>query len=169
MNSSYWAPTHREPPEREDALVDEVLLSQTGDDGYPGDAAPSDSWPGFAPGTRGILNALSGEYCDWSGLVDVDPKPPVLWTHGTADIVIADGSAWEIGTLGSMGAVPGWPGEQHFPPQQMVTQIRDLLQRYEQAGGRVVTELFEGSGHFPVADAPERWRTTFLDFLASAA
>jgi pimeloyl-ACP methyl ester carboxylesterase len=168
MNSAYWTPTHREPPEREDVLVDEVLLSVTGDDGYPGDATPSDSWPGFAPGTRGILNALSGRYCDWSGLVDVDPKPPVLWTHGSADVVIADGSAWEIGTLGSMGAVPGWPGEQEFPPQQMVTQIREVLRRYEQDGGRVVTEVFEGSGHFPVADAAERWRATFLEFLASA-
>ena len=168
MNSSYWTPTHREPPEREDVLVEEVLLSQTGDDGYPGDATPSDRWPGFAPGTRGILNALSGRYCDWSGIVDVDRKPPVLWTHGTADIVIADGSAWEMGTLGSMGAVPGWSGAQEFPPQPMVSQIREVLQRYEAAGGRVVTESFEGSGHFPVADAAERWRTTFLDFLASA-
>ena len=36
LNSAYWTPTHREPPEREDALVDEILLSQTGEDGYPG-------------------------------------------------------------------------------------------------------------------------------------
>ena len=80
----------------------------------------------------------------------------------------SDGSAWEMGTLGSIGAVPGWPGAQEFPPQPMVTQIREVLQRYEAAGGRGVTESFEGSGHFPVADAAERWRATFLDFLASS-
>ena len=167
MNSSYWSPTHREPPEREEVLLEEILRSQTGDDGYPGDSAPSPHWPGFAPGTRGILNALSGRYCDWSGLVEVDPQPPVLWTHGTADIVIADGSPWEMGTLGQIGAVPGWPGPQDYPPQQMVTQIRDLLEAYQQRGGRAVIEMFEGSGHFPVLDAADRWRTTFLDFLGS--
>src|SRR5437588_9344241 len=33
INSSYWAGTHREPKEREDMLVEEVLKSVTGDDG----------------------------------------------------------------------------------------------------------------------------------------
>jgi hypothetical protein len=23
-----------------------------------------------------------------------------VWTHGTADVVVADGAAWEVGTLG---------------------------------------------------------------------
>ena len=97
----------------------------------------------MAPGTRGILNALSGKYCDWSGIVDLDPKPPVLWTHGSGDIVIADGSAWELGTLGSAGVVEGWPGAEVFPPQPMVAQIREVLERYADAGGRVRTEVFE--------------------------
>jgi len=167
LNSSYWALTHREPKEREDMLVGEILKSVTGEDGYPGDLAPSANWPGIAPGTRGILNALAGKYCDWSGIVGIDPKPSVLWTHGTADIVIADGSAWEMGTLGKMGVVPGWPGEEVFPPQPMVSQIRAVLERYRDAGGRVEMEMFEGSGHFPVADAADRWREVFLDFLAS--
>ena len=167
MRASYWAPTHQEPAEREDALVDEVLKSATGEDGYPGDAVPSRNWPGVAPGRRGILNALSPKYCDWSGIVGVDPKPPVLWTHGTNDVVIADGSAWEMGTLGKMGHVPGWPGEEAFPPQPMVSQTRAVLDRYRTAGGRVEEEAFEGSGHFPPIDAAERWRAVFFGFLAS--
>lgn len=167
MNSSYWAPTHREPPEREEILLDEVLLSVTGDDGYPGDFTPSENWPGVAPGARGILNALSGKYSDWSGIVGIDPKPPVLWTHGSADIVIADGSAWEMGTLGQAGLVPGWPGAEVFPPQLMVTQIRDVLESYRAAGGQVVTEMFEGSGHAPQFDAAEAWSEAFFEFLAS--
>ena len=168
MNTSYWSPQHREPPDREEILLGEILKSQTGDDGYPGDLVVSENWPTVAPGTRGILNALSPKHCDWSGIVALDPKPPVLWTHGTADIVVADGAAWEIGTLGKLGAVPGWPGEDAFPPQPMVTQIRDVLERYRDAGGRVVMEMFEGSGHFPAIDARERFAAVFFGFVAAA-
>jgi pimeloyl-ACP methyl ester carboxylesterase len=168
MNSSYWSPNHREPREREDLLLDEILKSQTGDDGYPGDSATSENWPGMAPGTRGILNALSPKHCKWTGIVSLDRKPPVLWTHGTADIVVADGAAWEMGTLGKMGAVPGWPGDDAFPPQPMVSQIRDVLERYRAAGGRVEIEMFEGSGHFPAIDARERFAEVFFGFVGSA-
>jgi pimeloyl-ACP methyl ester carboxylesterase len=168
MNSSYWAPTHREPPEREDILVAEVLLTTTGEGNYPGDSMPSQNWPGFAPGTQGILNALSPKYCNWSGLVDVDPKPPVLWTHGSADIVVADGSVWEVGTLGAAGHVPDWPGADVYPPQPMVGQIRDVLERYREAGGPVRVEMFDGSGHGPHVDACDRWLGVFTEFLAGA-
>ncbi len=168
INTSYWRPEHRETPEREDMLVDEVLKSVTGEDGSPGDLVPSANWPGVAPGTRGILNALSPKYCNWADIVDADPKPPVLWTHGTADIVVADGSAWEMGTLGQMGAVPGWPGAEVFPPQPMVSQIRDVLEAYAARGGRVRSELFEGSGHGPLFDAAERWAQLFWDHVRAS-
>ena len=151
MNSSYWRVGHRESPEREDMLVGEILKSVTGDDGYPGDVGPSEHWPGIAPGTRGILNALSPKYCNWAGIVDLSPKPPILWTHGAQDIVVADGSPWELGTLGSLGVVPGWPGADAFPPQPMVAQIRAVLSEYDARGGRVQMEWFEESGHFPPA------------------
>lgn len=167
MNAAYWAPSHREPAAREDLLVDEILTAVIGVDGYPGDAVASEHWPGVAPGTRGILNALSGKYCDWSGIVALTPKPPILWTQGSADIVIADGSAWEMGSLGKAGLVPGWPGEEVFPPQPMVTQIRAVLERYREAGGRVEMVTLEGSGHTPFIDAPVQWATLFHAFLAS--
>jgi pimeloyl-ACP methyl ester carboxylesterase len=169
LNASYWAPNHREPAEREEELLTEILKSHVGDDGYPGDSTSSPNWPGVAPGTRGILNALSGRYCNWADIVELEPKPPILWTHGGADIVVADGSAWELGTLGKMGAVPGWPGEDVFPPQPMVTQIRTVLERYRDAGGRAQIEIFEGSGHCPAIDAAERWCALFFEFLDSAA
>ena len=167
MNSTYWSASHREPAEREDLLVDEVLKSALGDDGYPGDFTTSSNWPGLAPGSRGILNALAGKYCNWADIVGIDPKPPILWTHGSADIVVADSSAWEMGTLGKMGHVPGWPGEEVYPPQPMVTQIRTVLQRYQAASGRVHMEIFEGSGHGPHFDAAERWSQLFFGFLGS--
>lgn len=168
MRSSYWSPSFTLPADREDVLVDEVLLSVIGDGGYPGDRAASPNWPGFGPGTGGILNALSPKYCRWDAIVGLDPKPPILWTHGTADLVVADGSMLEFGTLGAAGIVPGWPGAEVFPPQPMVTQIRDVLERYAAAGGLVRTEMFDGSGHGPHVDAAEHWLTVFLDFLAGA-
>ena len=167
MNSSYWSASHREPADREDILVDEILKSVVGDDGYPSDFTTSENWPGLAPGTRGILNALSPKYCNWSGIVNLQPKPPVLWTHGTQDIVVADGSAWDMGNLGKLGFVPGWPGEDAYPPQPMVTQIRTVLERYRDAGGQVRMEMFEGSGHGPHVDAADRWKALFFEFLAS--
>ena len=162
-------PGHREPPEREEMLLGEILKSVTGDDGYPGDTATSEHWPGVAPGTRGILNALSPKYCNWAGIVDLDPKPPVLWTHGSAGhrrrrrLAVGDGDA------GQLGVVPGWPGEDAFPPQPMVAQIRAVLERYAARGGRVEMPIFEGSGHFPPIDARERWSARFFGFLESVA
>lgn len=165
LRSAYWAPGHRE--EREDELLDELLKSFVGDDGYPGDSTASEHWPGVAPGARGILNALSPKHCNWTALADLADKPPVLWTHGARDIVVADGSPWEMGMLGSLGAVPGWPGAETFPPQPMVAQIRALLERYRDAGGRVEIEIFEESGHAPFLDASARWSAVFFGFLES--
>lgn len=165
MNSSYWSAKHREPLEREELLLDEVFKTSLGEDGYPGDFTTSENWPGIAPGTRGILNALSGKYCNWSGIVELAPKPPVLWTHGAEDIVVADGSAWDMGTLGQAGLVPGWPGEEVFPPQPMVSQIRSVLQRYAQAGGQLRMEMLDGSAHGPHVDAAARWSELFFSWL----
>jgi pimeloyl-ACP methyl ester carboxylesterase len=113
--------------------------------------------------TRGILNARSPKYTNWAGIADLEPMPPILWTHGAQDIVVADGSPWEMGTLGQLGAVPGWPGAEAFGPQPMVAQIRAVLER---CGARI--EIFEESGHFPPIDAYERWSALFFGFLESA-
>jgi pimeloyl-ACP methyl ester carboxylesterase len=167
MNALYWVPSHREPPDREDMLVAEILKTVIGVENYPGDSVATENWPGMAPGRTGILNALSPRYCDWSDLVELDPKPPVLWTHGRDDLVVADGSRLEFGTLGAAGQVPGWPGQDVYPPQMMITQIRELLERYAAAGGRVRTEMFDGCGHGPHFDGRDRWLDVFTSFLTS--
>ncbi|HEY4420291.1 MAG TPA: alpha/beta hydrolase [Pseudonocardia sp.] len=167
FNAFYVAAGHREPPEREDLLVAEILKTVTSDANYPGDLATSPNWPGMAPGTSGLLNALSPKYCNWAGIVDLDPKPPVLWTHGSSDLVVADGSSLDLGTLGASGAVPNWPGPDVFPPQPMVSQIGEVLERYAEAGGTVRTEFFDGSGHAPHLDAREKWLAVFTEFLTS--
>lgn len=168
INNLYWRPDFRVSPEREDLLVEEILLTAVGEDVYPGDATPSENWPGFAPGVKGILNALSGKYGTWADIVTLDPKPPVLWTHGSADAIVADGAALEMGALGAAGAIPGWPGGEAYPPQPMVTQIRDVLDAYAEAGGQVQTEMFDGAGHSPLFDAQERWCQVVADFLVRA-
>ena len=166
LRSSYWAKDFTVDPEFEQVLLDEVLLSEIGDDGYPGDVSPSENWPGIAPGTGGVLNALSPKYCNWTAIVEIEPKPRVLWTHGSDDIVVANGSPWEMGTLGSLGVVPDCPGPEVFPPQPMVDQIRAVLDEYAARGGSVTSEIFEGSGHAPFIDARDRWQAVFFDFLA---
>jgi pimeloyl-ACP methyl ester carboxylesterase len=165
MNSSFWAATHREPPEREEMLLDEVFKTLIGDDGYPGDMTTSENWPGIAPGTKGILNALSGKYCRWDDIVGISPKPPILWTHGTDDIVVSDASAWDMGNLGKLGVMPDWPGDDVYPPQPMVTQIKTVLDRYAAMGGSVRSEMLEGAGHGPHFDSAERWNSLFFGFL----
>ena len=165
VNSSFWSSEHREAPDREDLLLDEIFKTQLGEDGYPGDLTTSENWPGIAPGTRGILNALSGKYCNWADIVDIEPKPPILWTHGSNDIVVSDTSAWDMGTLGQMGVVPGWPGEEIYPPQPMVTQIRTVLERYAAGGGSVQSEMIEGAAHGPHFDSRETWNGLFFGFL----
>src|SRR5207253_9152375 len=100
-------------------------------------------------------------------IVRFEQKPTLSWTAGNAELVVADGSAWAMGTLGEMGFVPGWAGEEVFPPQPMVTQIRSVLERYRAAGGRVEMEMFDGSGHGPLFDAAQRWSKLFSEFLAS--
>ncbi|HET8739668.1 MAG TPA: alpha/beta hydrolase [Acidimicrobiia bacterium] len=169
MNSSYWSTEHREPKEREDVLLEEVFKTVIGDGGYPGDMTTSENWPGIAPGTKGILNALSGKYCNWADIVSVDPKPPVLWTHGTADIVISDTSAWDMGNLGQLGMVPGWPGPDVYPPQPMVGQIRAVLEEYRDNGGSVQFEMIEGAGHGPHFDHAQDWNRFFFGFLEQSS
>jgi pimeloyl-ACP methyl ester carboxylesterase len=168
LRTVYFAPPNGVSPEHEDMLVAEVLKTVTGPTGYPGDSVASPNWPGVAPGTTGILNALSPKYCSWAGIVDIDPKPPVLWTHGSADVVVADGSPLDFGQLGAMGAVDGWPGAEVFPPQRMVHQIREVLDRYAAAGGSVRTEIIDGAGHSPPLEKPAEWLAVFTSFLATS-
>jgi pimeloyl-ACP methyl ester carboxylesterase len=152
MRAFYWHPGYRLDPEREDALVDEVLKSQISDDGYPGDLAASQNWPGVAPGTRGILNALSGRWCNVSGIVDISPKPPVLWIRGDGDLVIGDQSMFDVGTLGRLGQLPEWPGDDVHPPQPMTEQTRAVLGLYAARAGEVREEVITESSHGPFID-----------------
>jgi pimeloyl-ACP methyl ester carboxylesterase len=73
----------------------------------------------------------------------------------------------DFGQLGTLGAVPGWPGEQ-FPPQPMVTQLRAVLSQAAAGGGMVREEVFAGCGHSPHLEQPARVRDLLVDFVAAA-
>ncbi|MFP4628974.1 MAG: alpha/beta fold hydrolase [Halobacteriales archaeon] len=152
-------------PHHEDAYVDGMLEMATGEDHYPGDVRPSEHWPGVAPGTRGVNNAISPRYCDLTAIADIAPKPPMLWLRGDADRIVSDRSHFDAGTLGQLGQLPEYPGEEVFPPQPMVTQTADVLETYADAGGTLEQAVLEGTGHGPHLERPGAVAETLAAFL----
>ena len=59
---------------------------------------------------RGVNNAISPKYCDLSGFAGIGDQPDMLWIRGDADEIVSDASLVDLGNLGALGAVPGWPG-----------------------------------------------------------
>ncbi|MET8388991.1 alpha/beta fold hydrolase [Streptosporangium canum] len=143
--------------EDEDALVESMLSTRVGEDNYPGDTVSSDVWPGVAPGTRGVLNALAPTYFRLDDLHVIDPKPPILWIRGGADVIVSDTSLFDLAHLGALGVVPGSPGT---PAQPMVTQIRAALRRYGDH-----SEVVLDCGHSPHIERPEEFRAALVDHL----
>ena len=155
-------------PEREEALLSSMLSLRVGEDWYPGNSVPSEHWPGAAPGTRGIVNAFSRKYFDASAIVDIEPKPPVLWIRGADDLVVSNAAMWDIAALGAMDLVPGWPGPEVCPPQPMLDQTRAVLEEYQANGGEYEEVVIEDSGHSPYIDQAEAFNTHFHQFLQQA-
>lgn len=166
FRSSYVAPGFSD--DNEDLWVESMLSTRTGEDNYPRDGAPSESWPGFGAGGRDVLNTMSGVRLDLTGIVDLLNKPAILWVHGSVDAIVGDESFFDLHTLGKHGIIPGWPGEDVAPPQPIMAQTREVLGRYSADVGEVREELFEGAGHSPHLDAPERFRRVVEEFLGAA-
>lgn len=162
--SSYVAPGFES--EHEDLWVESMLSTATGPDNYPGDAGPSEHWPGFAPGTRGVLNTLAPTYFDTTGIVDAPAKPPILWIHGAVDAIVGDASFFDLNQLGAAGVIPGWPGEEVAPPQPMLAQTRTVLERYAAAGGTTREVVFEDCGHSPHIEKPDEFRAELLAWIS---
>ena len=167
MNSFVWKPPF--VPERIEDLLTASLSQHLGDKAYPGDSEVSDNWPGVAPGKWGAINAMSPKYQSAPlGFTDAI-HAPVLWVRGADDPVVSDASFFEFGTLGQAGAVPGWPGEDVFPPQPMISQTEAALKVLEEKGGRVERVALENCGHSPFLEQPKVFDRVFHDFLASCA
>lgn len=150
-----------------DRNLSALLSTRVGDDFYPGDQVASPNWPFFAPGTRGVMNAMSGRYLDLSPLVDIDPKPPILWIRGADDEVISDRSAFDLGVRGELGEVPGWPGSK-FPPQPMIGQLRRVFSWYQDRGGTVREHVLDRCGHSPHMEQTEVFTQLLINFILAS-
>ena len=156
-------------PAREEDFLTATLLTRLGPDRYPGDSVPSTCWPYFGPGRWGPLNAVSPKYFRASGLPEVEPKPPILWVRGTHDVLVGDAAMADFGTLGRLGIVPGWPGEEVYPSQPMLAQTRAVLERYQAQGGWYREVVIADAGHSPHIEKPGEFGEVFHGFLAKQA
>jgi pimeloyl-ACP methyl ester carboxylesterase len=152
-------------PQLENTFVAAMNSTRTGTDHYPGEAMTVGVWPGVAPGNRGVLNTMAPTVFDVSGIVDLPEKPPVLWIRGDADQIVSDTSVFDLAFLGSVGAVPGWPGAEAFPPQPMVTQTRTVLDRYAATGGAYREVVLPDVGHSPHVERPHEFAVALLEHL----
>jgi pimeloyl-ACP methyl ester carboxylesterase len=152
----------------EDFLVAELFTTVVDDDHYPGDSVPSDHWPTVGPGSRGVLNSMSGKYYDTSAFGDVQDGPPITWLRGTADQVVSERSMFDFATLGELGAVPGWPGAEVMPPQPMETQFRAVLERYAANGGSTREVTLDGVGHGIPLEVPDVVAAEIVRTMADA-
>ncbi|TDD99072.1 alpha/beta fold hydrolase [Jiangella asiatica] len=137
-----------------DVYVESMLSTVVGDDNYPGDHVVAPSWPGIGPGRRGVLNTMAPTNLRLDGLPDLDPKPPIHWIRGSDDVIVSDTSLFDLAHLGSIGAVPDWPGEDVAPAQPMLAQTRAVLERYREAGGTTSEVVINDTGHSPHLEKP---------------
>jgi pimeloyl-ACP methyl ester carboxylesterase len=163
INTFYYKAPFKSP--REEEFLTSALLEKTGTERYPGDFVSSPNWPNVAPGKWGPINAGSPKYFNGSGITEMRRKPAVLWVRGDSDQIVGDNSLFDFGTLGKLGLVPGWPGDEVYPPQPMVSQMRAVMERYQANGGTYREAVIKDSGHSPHIDQPQEFRREFLAFL----
>jgi pimeloyl-ACP methyl ester carboxylesterase len=149
-------------PEREEELLSAMLSIHLGPERNPGDAEQTANWPFVAPGKWGAANALSPKYApDVNELYAAEPKTTVLWIRGGDDLIISDTSASDPGFLGMMEFIPGWPGQEVYPPQPMLGQTRAVLEKYAAAGGTYSEVVIEDAAHAPYLDKLEDFNRAF--------
>ena len=166
INTFYYKPPFRAA--REEEYLTAALLQKTGDDRYPGDLNPCDNWPNVAPGQYGPINATSPKFFNASGIVNSAHKPPILWVRGDSDQIVADLSMFDMGALGQLELVPGWPGADVFPPQPMVSQMRAVLEQYKENGGDYKEVVVVDTAHSPHIEKPEVFNQAFHAHLEQA-
>lgn len=149
-------------PAREDQLVAAMVSTHIGDRDVPGDSVQSTNWPHMAPGAWGVTNATSPKYAvEVAKVIASEPKVPLLWIRGADDMVVSDAAAADPGFLGRAGLLPGWPGEEAYPPQPMLAQIRKVLEAYAAAGGSYQEVVVDDAGHLPWIEKPAEFDAAF--------
>lgn len=153
-------------PAREEDLLSSALSIHVGEQDWPGDFVPSPNWPHFAPGQWGAANALSTKYAfQLADLLSIEPKPDILWVRGQEDKAVADGAASDPAVLGALGLIPNYPGPVVYPPQPMLAQTREVLDKYEGAGGSYEEIMIAETGHVPFIEDLETFNKIFHSHL----
>lgn len=165
LNTFYFKPPFRVPLDREDIYVSAILSTKIDDGNYPGTMTPSDNWPNVAPGALGVNNALAPEYLNQGNFATAGQTVPVLWVHGAEDQIVSDTSLFDFGFLGQLGAVPGWPGPEVYPPQPMISQLRSVLDNYTAHGGSYREIVFPDCGHSPHIEKQDEMVQVFTGFI----
>ena len=88
--------------------------------------------------------------------------------RGSDDQIVSDTSFFDLGYLGKLGFVPGWPGEDVFPPQPMVGQTRAVLAKYTAEGGAYWEKVIADTGHTPYIEKPEEFAALLIEHLEHA-
>lgn len=167
MNAFYFKPPFKADAAREETYVSAMLSTKVTPENYPGDSVPSENWPNLGPGRFGPNNTISPKYLNQAGFANISARPEVLWIYGADDQIVGDNSFFDMGTLGKLGFVPGWPGEEVFPPQPMVSQLRQVLQQYEANGGKFTEARLADCGHAPHIEKAGEVTRLLLDFFGS--
>jgi pimeloyl-ACP methyl ester carboxylesterase len=169
MNSFYWKPPFK--PEREEDLLSSLLSEKIGPQKYPGDFTPSENWPNVAPGVWGPINASSPKYVGDTveRFLAAQPKPPILWVRGDSDQIVSDNSLFDLCTLGKLGLVPAYPGEESYPPQPMNAQTRQVLEKYQKKGGSYYEKVIADAGHSPYIEKPDEFSGLLTAHLQMAS
>jgi pimeloyl-ACP methyl ester carboxylesterase len=169
INNFYYKPPFTAA--REEDFLTAALMERTGQEWYPGDFITSPNWPNVAPGVHGPVNCWSPKFTgqDVSDLLAAGHKPPILWLRGDSDMIVADNSMFDLGTLGKLGFVPEWPGDEVYPPQPMVSQTRAVFEKYAAQGGSYSEHVIKDAAHAPHIEKASEVNELFHEFLKRSA
>lgn len=165
LHHFFFKPPFRLSWQWENLMIEESCKVKIGDDRYPGSFRVCARWPYVMAGKTGVLNAMSPKYGNLNALLDVKEKPMILWVRGDSDEIVSDHSMMEFGYLGQLGLVQGWPGEQVYPPQPMVKQMRHFLNEYASKGGSYNETVIDG-GHMCILEHPDEFLTALREFAS---
>lgn len=165
MNTFYFKPPFTVDADTERAYVASMCTTLVAPGNYPGGFTMSPNWPTLAPGDEGMNNCISAKYCNLAAFADIPHHPPVLWLRGDSDQIVSDTSLFDFGFLGSLGAIPGWPGAEIFPAQPMIAQTRHVLDQYAAHGGSYSEVVLAECGHSPHVEKAAEFAARVSSFL----
>lgn len=166
LEKSLFANGYTVSGEWQELYLDELFKMPVAPDFYPGDYEQLPAFPYVLPGKRGISNALAPQWANVSNIADMTRKPPVLWVRGDQDKLVSDQSGSDLAVLGMLGYIPGYPGEEAFPPQPMLKQTRHVLEQYAANGGTWRELVMVGCSHAPHLEKPDEFVDALHNFIA---